>query len=99
MATTLDFVRAKIQAFKHTLESKPSAEKQKHVAIQIAEQFNSFLEEIKKESPEAAAHLPMPITWTSVFARDMRLSDIKFLELELLLNQVLAVLDVVRGDH
>lgn len=97
MPTALDFIRAKVQAFKNTLDGKTLKEKEKHVAIAVAEEFNGFLEEIRKASPEAAPHLPKPITWKSVFAQDMRLSDVKFLELEMLLNQTLAVLDVVRG--
>lgn len=99
MATTLDFLRARVQAYKSTLDGKSSQEKEKHVSIQIAEEFNLILEEIKKEAADAAPHLPKPITWQSIFARDMRVADVRFLELEMMLNQVLAVLDVLRGSH
>jgi hypothetical protein len=98
MTTTLDFLKAKVQAYKHTLESKSGKEKEKHLAIHVAEEFNRILEEIKKESPEAAPHLPQPITWTSVFARDLKVADVTYLDLEMVINQVLAVLDVVRGS-
>jgi hypothetical protein len=97
MATPLDFVRAKVLAYKNTLEGKPTREKEKHVSIQIAEQVNSFMEEIKREFPEATHHLPPPITWIGMGALDMRISDVRFLELEMMLNQVLAILDVLRG--
>jgi hypothetical protein len=99
MPTQLDFLKAKVLAYKHTLDGKTSKEKEKHVAIQIAEEFNSILEEIKKLSPDAAPHLPKPISWKGIAAQDMQISDIRFLELEMLLNQVLAILDVVRGGN
>lgn len=56
------------------------------------------MEDIKKASPDCAFHLPEPITWNTV-AAEAGWSDIKFLELEMLLNQVIAVLDVLRADH
>jgi hypothetical protein len=103
MPTTLDFLRAKVLAYKNTLDSRSGKDKEQRVGIQIAEEFNAVLEEIRKESPDAAAHLPKPIACKGVFARDLRLSDIKFLELEMILNQVLAILDLLReatnGEH
>lgn len=98
MPRTLDFLKAKVQAYKHTLEGKSGTEKERHVAIHVAEEFNRILEEIKKESPEAAPHLPRSITWTSVFADDMKVADVTYLDLEMLINEVLAVLDVIRGN-
>lgn len=95
MATTLDFLKAKVQAYKHTLEGKTGKEKDGRVSIQIAQQFNAIIDEIKKESTEAAPHLPHPVTWNSPFAQT-GLSDVKYLDLEMMLNQVLAILDVIR---
>lgn len=98
MPTSLDFHRATMMAFKNTLEGKSSKEKENHVSIQIAEQFNGVVEAIKNEHPEAAPHLPKPITWKGIAAQDMQIADIRFLDLELLLNQVLATLDVIRAS-
>ena len=98
MPTPLDFVRAKVLAYKNTLDGRSTKEKEKQVAIPIAQEFNAFLEEIKKAFPEDASHLPQPITWEGMAAHDFRMSDVRFLELEMLLNQVLAVLDVLRGN-
>jgi hypothetical protein len=99
MPTPLDFLRAKVQAYKHILDGKTAKEKEKHVSTAVAEEFNGLLEEIKKAVPETAPHLPQPITSTSFFARDLRVSDVKYLDLELLLSQVLAVLDVLRENR
>jgi hypothetical protein len=99
MATRLDYLRARVLAYKVTLDGKPSKEKKDRVSVQIAEQFNGILEDIKKESPEAAPHLPQPITMNSMAARDFQLSDANFIELEMMLNGILAVLEVARGSH
>ena len=51
MPTALDFLKAKVKAVKHTLESKSSKEKQERISIQTAQDFNTVIEEIKKRSP------------------------------------------------
>lgn len=99
MPTSLDFYKATVLAFKHTLEGKSAKEKEKHVSIQIADQFNSVVENVKKEYPDAAPHLPQPITSKGIAAQDMQIADIRFIDFEMLLNQVLAVLDVLRGSR
>ncbi len=99
MPTSLDFHRATVLAFNSTLEGKSAKEKEKHVSIQIAEQFNGVVEQIKKEHPDAAPRLPQPITWKGIAAQDMQIADIRFLDFEMMLNQVLAILDVIRGSH
>src|SRR5207249_3920083 len=94
MPTSLDFHKATIMAFKNTLDGKSPKEKEKHISIQIAEQFNSIVDNIKKEHPDAASHVPQPITMKGIASRDMQIADINFLDFEMLLNQVLAVLEV-----
>ena len=98
MASTLDFLKANVQAYKHTLDGKSSKEKASLVSIQIAQQFNAIVDQIKKEAPDTAPHLPKPVTWVGPFAR-MQHADVTFLDLEMMINQVLAVLDVVRSSE
>jgi hypothetical protein len=97
MPTSLDFHRATIRAFKNTLDGKASKEKEKHISIQIAEQFNVIVDNIRKEFPDAASHLPQPITMKGIASRDMQIADIKFLDFEVLLNQVLGILEVLEA--
>lgn len=94
MPTSLDFLNAKVLAYKNTLDGKPAKEKAKAVSIHIAQQFNAMLEELKKEAPEVASHLPQPIAWNPMFREGP--SCVAFLELEMMLNQVVAVLDLLR---
>ena len=98
MPTQLEFIKAKVSAYKATLTPKTHKEKEGRISIQMAQQVNAFVEEIKKEAHEAATHLPQPIGWDSPFARVAQ-AEVSFLELEMMLNQILAVLDVLREDH
>ncbi len=97
MPISLDFHKATIMAFKNTLDGKSVKEKDKHISIQIAGQFNSIVANIKKEFPDAASHLPQPITMKGIPAQDMQIADIRFLDFEMLLNQVLGVLEVIQA--
>ena len=96
MPTPLDFLRANVVAYKNTLDSKTAKEKKDLVSRAIAAQFNAIIEEIKKEAPEVAPRLPKPITFNTLVAQDFQRSDASYLDLELMINQTLAVLDVVR---
>jgi hypothetical protein len=95
MPTTLDFLKAKVMAVKHTLDSRSSKEKGGHISVQTAQQFNAVIEEIKKASPEAAPHLPQPIQWGGHMARLASQANVTFLDLEIMVNQVLGILDVL----
>jgi hypothetical protein len=94
MPRALDLIRAKVLAYQQTLEGKSGAAKSGRVSIQLAQQFNAIVDEIKREFSETATHLPQPIRWTGPAARIAQQADVTFLDLEMLLNQVLAVLDV-----
>jgi hypothetical protein len=94
MPTALDFLKARVQAYKHTLEGKSGKEKDGRVSVQTAQQFNGIVDEVKKQAPDAAPHLPPHITWNSPFAK-IQQADATFLDLEIMVNQVLAILDVV----
>jgi hypothetical protein len=96
MATTFNFLKAKVLAIKHTLDSKSSHEKKDRISIQTAQQFNAVIEEIKKESPEAAPHLPQPIQSNNPSADFFSVADASFLDLEIMVNQVIGVLDVAQ---
>jgi hypothetical protein len=97
MPTPLDFHKATVLAFKNTLEGKSAKEKERHISIQVAKQFNAVVDKIKGEHPDAATHLPEPITWKGIAAQDMQIADISFLDFELLLNQVLGLLEVLEA--
>jgi hypothetical protein len=97
MPTQMDFLRAKVLAYKNTLDGRAASQKAGRVSTLIAEQFNAIVEEIKKALPEAASH--MPPTITSITVPGSGKSDVTFLDLEMMLNQVVSVLDVLRAEQ
>src|SRR5947209_1281254 len=126
MPTQLDFLKAKMLAYKQTLAERTSREKDGHVSIQIAQEFNAIVEEIKKASPDAAPHLPKPIAAhlakqfnevvkeigealpdvaphlpkpipSSTKFTMMGLSDVGYVDLMIMAEQVLRVLSVVES--
>jgi hypothetical protein len=97
MPTDLDFLRAKLLAYKQTLDGKRPGNKDCDVSITIADQFNAIVEAIGRASPAAAPHLPKPIT--SKIAPFAGVSDVRFLDLEMMINEAIAVLDVIRAGR
>lgn len=98
MPTTFDFIKARVLAVKYTLDGKSGKDKNGRISIQTAQQFNAVVEEIKKASPVAAPHLPKPIEWNSPFAQ-LQLADALYFDLEIMVNQVLAVMDVLQEHN
>ena len=99
MPTNLDFLIARVSAHKTILTKKDPKDIKGNVSFPFANDFNSLLEEIKKECPEAASHLPRAITFESDRARLAHQSDINFVELEIMVEQVLNVLQTLKSDH
>ena len=99
MSAALDFHRAKAQAYKKTLEATPGPQKHEQASNIIAKQVNELVEAIKTEFPDAAQHLPPTITWANPFASRTGWSDVKLVEMEMMLNQIIGVLDVLRASR
>jgi hypothetical protein len=98
MPTKLDFIRSDLLAFKTTLERQGQIEKDKRVTIDFAKRFNSLIQKIKSESSEAAEHLPESLTWSDPW-KQAGLADIKYLELEVLVEQILGVVDLLQSGR
>jgi hypothetical protein len=88
----LNEFRERLGTLKATMESKPQGEKKGLIARATADHFNGILKDIADSFPEIASKLPKPITATSMLARNMRLADCSFLDLELLMNDVITIL-------
>lgn len=99
MPTKLDFAAAKMKAYKDALQNKSPKEREGRVSVQMATQFNAALEEMRKELSEIAIHLPQPIDCTSIDVQVTQISTVKFIELEMMVNQVIEVLRVAQSDH
>ncbi len=97
MPNNLAFLKASMTAFKETLGGASDKQKGDLISIPTADHFNGLLDRIRAEAPEVAPHLPPRVTAKSDFSI-MGKSDIKFLELEMLVNQVIHVLGVLASD-
>ncbi len=97
MPSKTDFLRAKVTAFKDTLERTPPAHKSNRISTHTAAEFNGIVEEIRAEVPDAASYLPKRIEASTSFRR-MAVADITFIELEMLAGQVLNILNVLKSD-
>jgi hypothetical protein len=95
MPVKIDFLIATMSAFEKTLEKLDQKTKAGHVPVQLAENFNKLLDEIKTESPDAAPELPLPITLDGTF-EGIGVTDISYVALEVMVRQVLGVLGVLK---
>ena len=96
MPTKAEFLKAKVQAVKSVLEKTSPKEREGKVSSHLALDFNAVVKEIAAAFPEAAPHLPKPIH-ANLQLRHMGLSNIGFVDLMILAEQVLRVLSVVES--
>jgi hypothetical protein len=93
------FLKARAQAVKTTLSTLPAKDKaEKRVTRQMADEFNSLVEEIGRAYPDAAQHLPKRITSTGpMIARQMGHTDATYADLEIMAETVLQILGVIES--
>ena len=97
MPSKIDFLRAKVIAFKETLERTPPEQKAANASSTITVEFNDILEQLRKESPDAAEHLPRTIV-TGKYLAPPGYTNLKLVELEILANQVINILNILKSD-
>lgn len=99
MPTKIAFLKAKVQAVTSVLDQTSPAERSRRVSAHLARQFNELLEEISKEYPGEAHHLPKPIPPAgSALMRKDGVSSVSFVDLKIMAEQVLGVLSVIESD-
>lgn len=91
----IDFIRAKLDGIKTTLERVPASDKTGHIGITIAKDFNTVLQEMGEIYPELASGLPSPIGITGPF-RQLGKAGASYTDLEILCEQVLNLVRLVR---
>jgi hypothetical protein len=99
MASKLTFLNARLEAFKRVLDGKSSAEKDKNVADVIVNEFNSIVKDIAKEFPSAADHLPREVTSHSRMLIGTGMSDIHYIDLEILVEQVRSIVSILKTEE
>lgn len=87
-------LKARARAFKTTLAQASSKEKQAKAGVGLAENFNAIVKDIGEEYPDLKDSLPSRITSLSAL-RSLGQSDASYLDVEVLADQVLALLDIM----
>jgi hypothetical protein len=99
MPAPIDIFITKLLAYKTIIAQTPSKEKEGQVSKQLADQFNTMLEGIATEWPELAPSLPTRIAARSQLSRRMALTDFKFVELAIVVEQVLGLLNLYKSKR
>ena len=94
MPSKTDILRARARSFKSTLHNATAKEKEGPAGTALAENFNKIVEETVQTFPDLKESLPARITSRGPFAR-MGKSDVSYLDLEVMADQLLAMLDLV----
>ena len=98
--TNIDLLIARASSFQATLATIDNQTKNRHVTKQLANNFNRLLDEIKKEMPaDTASHLPPPITFVSNAAKVAGMSDVLYLDLEIMINEIMNILGVLKAGQ
>lgn len=95
MPSKIDFLKAKVEAVKSVLETTSPKEREKRVSVHLAEEFNSVLKEIALAFPDAVSHLPKPIPTQGY--RHLAQSEIAYVDLMIMAEQVLRILSVIES--
>jgi hypothetical protein len=96
---TLDFIKARMQAYKKTLDGRAAKKKEGQASIQIAQQFNAIVEEVKKEPLKSATHFLQRIPRNGPAERLLNVFGMHFLRVETMLNVVVAVMALFRAAY
>ena len=93
--STLDLLIARILSFKMILAATSEKAKRHSVPRPVAENFNQLLEDIAAHCFSMKSSLPKPISFNSDAAMVAGLSDVDYIGLEIMAEQVLAILKIV----
>jgi len=90
-------IAAKLQGIIAILERTPAADKNKLIALHLAQEFNETLKAISDEYPDIAELLPRALSTRGPMI-DAGKAPASFLDLEIACEQVLNLLELANGD-
>jgi 4-hydroxy-3-methylbut-2-enyl diphosphate reductase IspH len=96
MPSKVDFLRAKVQAVLSALEKASAKEREGRVSTHVAKDFNEVVKQIGEGFPDASGHLPKPIC-SSTKERFQGLSDVRYVDLVIMAEQVMRILSVIES--
>lgn len=89
----LQILKARLQGYKSILEKTRPSQKSEIVSNHLARNFNEIVDELRNISPGVGEHLPKHIRTPG----GRRQTDVSFLDLEIMVEQVLGILNVLES--
>jgi hypothetical protein len=97
MPSKAAFLKSRLEGMKSVLEKATPKEKEQRVTTHMAKEFNTILTEIGSAYPDATSQLPKPILSTTKL-RFLGQSDVGYVDLQMMVEQVLRILSLVESD-
>ncbi|TWT64260.1 hypothetical protein [Rubinisphaera italica] len=91
MTKNIKLLKTKIESTKKTLGKLSPDSKQTHISLAIAEDFNGIIDQLVLEVPDIKNIVPKKITSTMPMSH-MKKADIKYIDLEIYLDQLIAII-------
>ncbi len=95
--STLQILRTSLESFRTTLQGAGAGRKDGQVSVYVVRQFNLILEKVRELVPEVVDGLPKPVSIRGPMTK-MGLAPIKYLDLEILVDQVLAMIRLAESE-
>ena len=95
--STLQILRTTLESFRTTLQGAGSGRKDGQVSVQVAREFNTIVERVRELLPEVVDGLPKRVLIKGPMT-NMGLAPIKYLDLEMLVDQVLAMIQLAESQ-
>jgi len=93
----IEIIEAQLRSFKSTLEKATDKQKEGLVTIALAENFNRMVEQTIQLFPELKDHLPQKIESATSMKRRAGVSDVNYLDLEILTDQVFSLIQLKKS--
>ena len=93
----LQIQRKALESFRTTLQGAAAGRKDGQVSVNVVRGFNSILERVQELVPEVVDGLPKPVRIRGPMTKK-GLAPIKYLDLEILLDQVLAMIRLAESE-
>lgn len=94
----LHLLKVRLETMKNTLCNVTTSDKNQRITKVVAERFNKTLAEVREASPDIRDHLPTEITSSSPQNR-VGFADAKYLDLEMFIDEVIALINAVESGR
>lgn len=97
MFTNLGILDTKLRTLRKSLQNAGADRKTGNVSLALAKDFNVMREAVAREIPELEDALPAALPTTG-FGAKMGQSQINYLDLEIMVDQLLAIMEMWRAS-